>query len=573
MAISLGQLDLEALKNYLKIVEGFRTVKDPAKDTENVDGVAANLIAIAALLDGQLLKDENGEDRRDVINNALNLIRLDDAGVQKVINANDVLTAAEGESLKNVATTAARNTSEDMRQLRNEMYHLKNQMIRSGSVSFDQVYNGWIDPFIHYIEDEDPMDGLFTKDAMACMGNHGDISTEESLTTLYEKGQFAVLLSNDRAIHVDEITHLGDFSMTLGDGSKFIDAQPDTVQKSYGLYHKGQFVFANNKADNTNASNSVNMIYKDGANRIKIIELNESENIMGFGTTIEAPHELDENYLNAIGLSLRTIGKPGQLWCELYHWNEDAIYDPEYVIAISEFLNSDTITSDWKTHKLHFRDSDIKLESGHKYMLLIKGSGTTKDNVWCIGGFEEICNMSPHQDTFFYENNNNFLRRILPNPNTNIIYDAFVSLYTTENQQVALNYSRDGLYTGTFELENAKASRVRVSFNPNLNGKQSNPDMFRVEDYYKVAVKGQTLDGGFIMGTFDGNIKQYNHILVSNNEISAKEYAYDFTFPEEVVRIEFQIMYHSNDLVDERAHGSLFAVVVSTDNSLIRGDE
>ena len=53
MAISIGQLDLEALKNYLKIVQGFRTVNDPSIDTENVDGVAAGLIAIASLIDGE----------------------------------------------------------------------------------------------------------------------------------------------------------------------------------------------------------------------------------------------------------------------------------------------------------------------------------------------------------------------------------------------------------------------------------------------------------------------------------------------------------------------------------------
>ena len=45
MKISLGQLDLEALKNYLKIVHGFRTVNDPSGDTENVAGVPSDFIA------------------------------------------------------------------------------------------------------------------------------------------------------------------------------------------------------------------------------------------------------------------------------------------------------------------------------------------------------------------------------------------------------------------------------------------------------------------------------------------------------------------------------------------------
>ena len=576
MAISLGQLDLEALKNYLKIVQGFRTVNDPAMDTEHVDGVASNLIAIASIIEDQLLKDENGKDRRDVINHALNLLRLDEFGEQTIINANDILTAAEGQGLKDVAQKAAKNTAEDMRQLRNEMYHLKTKMIRSGAVSFDQVYNGWIDPFVHYIEDEDDMDGRFTKDKMSCSGNHGDISSTagESFETLYDVGQFGVLMSGDKAIYADEITHMSGSYLMLGDGTTFIDSQPDAIQKSYGLYHKGQFIFANNKNENVNTDNFVNMIYKDGANRIKIMELNEEENVMGFGTVIEVPAELDENYLNAVGLSIRAVGKPGQIWCELYHWNEEAIYDPSNVIAISEFLNSDRVTNDWKTHKFYFRDTDIKMESGHKYLLLIKGTGTWNDNVWCLGGFEEVCNMSVHQDTFIYRNNNNFLERILPNATTNMIYDAFVSLFTTETEQVILNYSRFGAYTGTFNLENALARRVRISFNPNLNGKQKNPELFRVEDYYKVSVKGQTADGEIVMGMFDeeAGIKRYSHVVISNNEVSADEYAYDFIMPEEVVKIEFQIMYNSTELVDETKHGSLFSVVVSTDNAYIESE-
>ena len=135
MAISIGQLDLEALKNYLKIVQGFRTVNDPSIDTENVDGVAAGLIAIASLIDGELIKDENGNGRRDVVNNALNLLRVDEFGGQTIITADDVLTEEEGQSLKDVSIKAAKSTAEDMRQLRNEMYHLKTKMIKSGAIT------------------------------------------------------------------------------------------------------------------------------------------------------------------------------------------------------------------------------------------------------------------------------------------------------------------------------------------------------------------------------------------------------------------------------------------------------
>ena len=573
MTISLGQLDLEALKNYLKIVQGFRTVNDPAIDTENVDGVAAGLIAVAALVNDQLLKDDEGNYRRDVVNNALNLIRLDDFGGQSTISANEVLTYKEGESLKEVATRASQNTAEDMRQLRNEMYHLKTKMIRSGAVSFDQVYNGWIDPFIHYIE-EDSMDGRFTKDSVPILNksNFTDIiQMVEPIDDRYKDGQFAVLLSNGKAVYADSITNVYGDALTLGDGTVFIDAMPDTIQKSYGLYHKGQFVFANDSNEFLDIDNSVNMIYKDGPNRIKIMELNGDNKIMGFATTIEVPHELDENYLNAIGLSLRTIGKPEQIWCELYHWNADAVYDPNYMIAKSEFKNSDTITANWKTHRFYFRDTEIRLESGHKYLLLIKGMASGADNAWCIGGFEENCTDVVHLDTYTYEQDNVLLFPVAPNLHTNKIYDAFVALYTTETQEVVLNYSKYGAYTGTFELENAEARRVRISFNPNLNGFESNPERFNVKDFYEVNVIGLSSFGyetGELVKDKDGNemIKEYSHTVISNNEVSANEYAYDFVFPNPVTKIEFQIMYHNPY---DKGHGSLFSVVVSTDNAHI----
>ena len=584
MAISIGQLDLEALKNYLKIVQGFRTVNDPSIDTENVDGVAAGLIAIASLIDGELIKDENGNGRRDVVNNALNLLRIDEFGGQTIITADDVLTEDEGQSLKDVSIKAAKNTAEDMRQLRNEMYHLKTKMIKSGAITFDQVYNGWIDPFVNYIEDIDPMSGRFTKDAYPCQGINNFVRVD-CPTEIYRVGQGAVLLSKDgEAIFADTITSIDkDSEFVLGEGSRFVDTTPEVIQKSYGLYHKGQFIFANNVADLTSTDKSVNMIYKDGPSRIKVFEINNPEYIIGFCTTIEVPAELDENFLNAIGLSLRAVGKPyGQIWCELYHYNSENIYNPSEVIASSEFLNSDTITSAWKTHKFFFRDSDIKLESGHKYLLMIKGTVTDNNNVWCIGGFEEDCNMEVHKDTFIYRQGDVVLEQIAPVANTNKVYDAFISLYTTETQQVTLNYSRYGAYTGTFQLEHAEASRVRISFNPNTN-KIPVEDFFNnIDNYYTVSVKGQTLEGEYVDGEFEGK-KELSHVVISNGEVSANEFVYDFAFkkvgiddivrPVSVVKIEFQIMYHSPDPVSNERHGSLFSVVVSTDNAYLGGEE
>ena len=577
MAISLGQLDLEALKNYLKIVQGFRTVNDPSMDTENVDGVAAGLIAIAALVDGQLLKDENGKDRRDVVNNALNLLYINDKDEQVILPANKILTEDKGDKIVGNATEAAKSTAEDMRMLRNEMYHLKTKMIKSGATTFDQVYNGWIDPFINYDETMDSMDGRFTKDNYQCKPQDGAVVVNFPADT-YVENQFAVLLANDgTAIYADEITKVDGKTIILGNGARFVDSEPVAIQKSYGLYHNGQFVFANDQADLLSTNNAVNMIYKDGPSRIKVFEINNPEYVTGYCTAIEIPAELDSNYLNAIGLSIRAVGKPaGQIWCELYRYNKENIYSPNEIVATSEFLNSDNVTSLWKTHKFHFRENDIKIQSGERYLLIIKGTVSDVNNVWCIGGFEENCNMTVHQDTFIYREGSVVVEQIAPDLNRNVVSDAFVGLYTTETQQVVLNYSKYGLYTGTFNLEHAQARRVRVSFNP--RGSEAGFSIADVDTFYKVNVVGRVVNdsalyehaGQLIPGIFEGEIKEFSHVVVAGGETSANEFVYDFVFDEPVNQIEFQILYNNPYNI---GHGSLFSVVVSTDNAYLGGEE
>ena len=231
MAISLGQLDLEALKNYLKIVQGFRTVNDPSKDTEYVDGIEASLIAIAALIDGQLLKDELGNDRRDVVNNALNLLRINEEGDQSVISANEVITKTESEELQNVAVQASRSTANDMRSLRNEMYRLKRDMIRTGAMAYDPVYDGFIDPFINNLN-------VFTSDELIINDTLYDSRYEREgisvsgLIDAYRAGQTVAIISKGKALAVDEINEMTGNGMIIGDDSFLLSSGADTVSKS-----------------------------------------------------------------------------------------------------------------------------------------------------------------------------------------------------------------------------------------------------------------------------------------------------------------------------------------------------
>ena len=120
MTISLGQLDLEALKNYLKIVQGFRTVNDAAGDTEAVNGTPSKYIAKVA---DTLINDEDLYEiyGRSTVDYALSMLEEVDDGVYRVITAKDMLTFEEGKSLQETAEKSAQSTANDMKELRNEM--------------------------------------------------------------------------------------------------------------------------------------------------------------------------------------------------------------------------------------------------------------------------------------------------------------------------------------------------------------------------------------------------------------------------------------------------------------------
>ena len=319
MAISLGQIDLEALKNYLKIVQGFRTIEDPSGDTELVDGISSKKIAIAALDEaGNLLiqqEDEKGNQiGRTVVNNALNLVRMNQEGQIEFIKASDVLTMSEGEELKDNALAASQHTAEDMRALRNEMYHLKLDMIKSGSVQYDNVYNGYIDPFISMMSEQ-----VYEVAPVMLEGIDGNVPVASGDTIqLYQAGQYVMLTGDGIVAGLDKL--LNDSGSLTLEKAQFT-RQPDQMRKTFGMYHNGKFVFASDGTMTVDTGNVMNMIYKDGAERVSIVELNESISQKGFVSTIIIPAELDNTYLKTISLSLRVEGAPGVCYCELYDYS------------------------------------------------------------------------------------------------------------------------------------------------------------------------------------------------------------------------------------------------------------
>lgn len=142
--IPLSILPMEDIVNYLQIIGGFRKKDDIANDTKKVARIDSEKIAIAAL-------DENGEliNDRNTVLNAINLNGL---------SADNYLTKGDSSDLMADTHKVSTIVSNEISAIRDELYQVKNELVKNGYLKDSVVYNGFYDPFrngeIKYISKE-----------------------------------------------------------------------------------------------------------------------------------------------------------------------------------------------------------------------------------------------------------------------------------------------------------------------------------------------------------------------------------------------------------------------------------
>ena len=123
--VSLAMLPVEDIATYLDVVEGFSRKAEKATDTDKVAGISAELIAKAATnADGTLVKD------RETVQNALQL-----GG----ISASDYLTTEGSESLLNDTYKVSTTLSDELKEVRDELYQLKAELAKQGYIKQNHV--------------------------------------------------------------------------------------------------------------------------------------------------------------------------------------------------------------------------------------------------------------------------------------------------------------------------------------------------------------------------------------------------------------------------------------------------
>lgn len=521
--ISLGQLDLEALQQYLEIIVGFRKQSDKALDVSNVAGVKAEAIALSALdsngnpieytdIDGNIIIEA-----RNTIQNALKLGGVD---------ASEYLKRVESDTILTDVNDATHDLSDDIRNLKDELYQLKNQLIKTGAIRDSIVYNGFIDSFIEsnqkHIEKSNSMILSTDGGARITVDNTNDLCV----------GEYLVFIENN----IPVIRQIQDISSNLILLNDSVSVQPGShIYKSLGVSENGKFVFSH-RPDNGQISVDENKyIIKDGIDRVKVYELDHAG--QGFGTELVIPSSLKDNIISKIQISLAVKGNPGTLIGHIYKYDEEKMQYEKLEGYATDAL-SPLYVSSWFNNHTFTLNKDLPVVPGEKYILIFTTNSASEDNKWFIGGFtEDNCLSDIHDDCYIaeFDGVNTTLYKTVDDK------DMFLVLYTKELASVEVSRLPYGLYSCKFDVHNSLANRIRaelsinqeglfmIGHNLNSNHAKPNESIIPIENKKGLSYNENIFTNGdtFVVDNQIGTIHSNNGniSLMTNTEMYIKEAA------------------------------------------------
>lgn len=357
---SIATLPVEDIAEYLRLVHGFRSKNELAPDVARVDGVNSNKIAIAAMNeDGELINDRN------TVENALML------GGK---NASEYLTIANSNSLLADSHTVSVISANEIKNLRDELYQMKNELIKNGLIRDSYSYSGFQDPFrngaIKYIDD------VITKGAqIESRATISDITVLD--TSDLEVGEF-IVIEDGKNKYITRITNKEDNRLFI---SPSITGPFDTtavIKKTLGMYMNGTFLFGETLGQIiTNKERYV--MLNDDTNTFALPRISRADN--GYATMFKVP-ESAKGAIKRFSINLRAFGNPGNLKCYIVDPSDNDGVSVFNMATISQMKEankvlgeSDSISSDSASasfNELDFIFSNPAIVEGKNYIAIIK---------------------------------------------------------------------------------------------------------------------------------------------------------------------------------------------------------
>lgn len=477
--LSISLMPVEDIQELLRYQFDFITKEDNATDTNAVAGVPAGRIAVAI-----------NEDERTTVLNALRLGNLP---------ASDYLTKEDGGQITKNYNKIRTTYSSEIRDLRDELYQLKNELAKRGIVTNYNPYSGFQDAFRNndpvYLKD--PITDVL-EDSM----ERDEIRIAEYAFKQLDVGDYIVLHMKDiNRYHVARVTHL----MPNGETVKFspasafdIKGKTTDLYKSLGMYDNGSFAFMR-PAKKIPTTQEHHSSLNDDTNRHR---RNITAPNRGFGYTFRIPNSMfavdgepkTEGYLVRLRAKVTRFGTPGSLIAYVINEEdipnfknpkqaeEDGILIAKSQPVLPELDQIERIVDFdfFDGHSYPIIRNDETVDKKTRFCMIIEATGTVDNENYYRIMMLQHKNETTGQlgdlqlNNILYEytrrEGNSDEMSLITNPEINSA-DLFYSVVTKGIVTKGIIPFREGVYTSKINLqEPVEISRARLTLRVNREG-------------------------------------------------------------------------------------------------------
>lgn len=472
--ISPAMLDLKAIAEYMDKVAQFSKKKESAEDTKHVDGIPAELIAIAATNEAGKLEVD-----RETVKNALQLGGL---------NASEYVTTEGANTLLSDTYKVSVNGGNEIKNLRDELYQLKGELAKAGLIKNSPCYNGYTDAFKNGQEQYIHEASTITSTDMSQV-QIGFLTVED--VSDFIAGEYIVIETEEpQIVKIQDIT--GSDRIDLVSNVTGPIPSGTKISKSYGTYNEGMFVFGKRK-DVAVAPQEKYIILNDDAQPLMLTKKYTPNS--GYAAQINIPSTA-RGVIRKVGIQGKVTGNPGGLRCYVIdpmNNNEDVftmitieqMKQQGKIIGESNLVYASQATSSFNEMYFEF-DKLINLEKSN-YVFLFVQTDADNNNYWELKGLRGQTNIDLQTNSKLYSFTEG-------NPLIAEDGDLYLVVVTSDIVLNQIQYSKQGLYSNKVKLSNlTPATRVRVELKVNREGR------------FKVIDNPNTLLPGV-----DSNLNTYN---------------------------------------------------------------
>lgn len=478
--ISLANIPVEDIFTYLTIVKGVSVRAENAADTDKVCGIDSDKIAMAAVNnEGDLIEDRN------TVQNALNLGGK--AADQYLLK--DDSTTLLGDTYA-VSTTL----SNEIKEIRDEVYQLKSQLAKQGYIMQSKVYDGFYDAFrdgeIRY---DDTLITQLSSELRGSSSNAYVINADN-----ISEGDFLGFKLTDGTMQSAQIQYKQNGALVLRNTLGVSVPAGANVYRYAGSYNNGEFIFGKNYGRITSVSTE-KVVVKDGKDRNAIQVL--GEDTKGFATKLSSYYCTYGSIIRKVEFSLAVKGNPGSIKASIWKVNFNSFSEAvDYeCLGSSDSVYPSSCSGTLSNVVFNFAQP-IRISEGATYLIALYCGGADAENTWKIGGYtddtyESLTNMWYTDDTYYFDGER--FPYVIPGAT-----DAYLALHISQEMTVNIQYEDNGVYACKEEIQ-CGFTRVRVELRVNREGiYQTTNNGLSVVGGNKITIAGDKAANPFAKGDF-----------------------------------------------------------------------